>query len=100
MAKKQKTYAAYNGASYKVHDVYIYDSDLNSSSYGEITAKIGEVWTRPIRVIPDEAIAVYPPIIKGKSTLIHIKYLKGERMKLNFKKWVEKHVGMRVQEYA
>jgi hypothetical protein len=99
MKKAKKVYAAYNGAPYKLRDVNSYDSDINSPNYGEVTGKVGEVWSVYTQFTPDVDINCQPPITKGKSDTTHIKYLRSGGIHFNDKAWVEKHVGMPVQEH-
>jgi hypothetical protein len=60
---------------------------------------VGEVWTVSTQFTPDEDIKCHPPFIKGKPDTKFITYLRSGGIHFNDKAWVEKHVGMLVQEH-
>lgn len=95
MKKPKKVYAAYNGEPYKLYDVIPYNEDGTIDK----TRPIEQVWTVYVQFTPDVDINCQTPYVKGKPDTTHIKYLRSGGIHFNNKTWVEKHVGMPVQEH-
>lgn len=90
-----KVYARYNGEPYKLYDVYKY----HSNGRIDTSVKVDAIWSCFIQYTPDVDVACSMPIIKGKSDTTFIRYLKSEGLHFKDKGWVERHVGLLVQEH-